>query len=748
MPTTVSTDNQSSLGPDINEPPPTPKDVDSAVGTHCLDLGTYLEKEVSESEKLQLLKECFTPNKEYDFKKDAKEGCKRFFNVAFLDKYKWMAYSPCLQGALCKTCVLFKPNVRRGYVGAFIVTPFRKFKNIHEYAKNHATSEWHKESSVTAANFLSTMEGRQRDIFQQIDSSYAKKVSENRQKLVPILETIIFCGTHDLALRGHSSDTGNFHDLLIFRSQAGDFELQKHLESSMGNAKYTSHRSQNEMIDVCCRVIQKEIVTEVNETEGFSVLADETADISGKEQLSLGIRYVESSSRKIKEEFFGFKELEKLDAETISMAILNFLAELGLDMDKMIGLGFDGCSTMAGKESGVQQRIRAKFPKANFFHCASHRLNLVINDLCSVREIQNAAGSIKETIKFFRESVLRRKLVPNLPLFCETRWSAKYKSIRYFYESFEKIKIALEDLALNASNASTRTKAGQLNVTVSQPTFIIALTIMAKYSSKLEPVVNILQGVNINLQDVKDHMDVILKCFEAHRCQHEIYFEELFKEASNLAEKLGVDLAMPRIVQKQKHRSNPEAKSPVEYFRQVLFVPYLDSIISSISIRFSAKQSPAFFLELLHPKNVLNTERTVLMDRLSESQDLYKIENLTVEADTWFHLWKSKENVSLNEVSFHDCLTEAKFFPAVEKAILIYMTLPPTTCTVERTFSTLRRVKTWLRSTMIEKRLSGLCMMSVHRERIRSDEMYVQKVLDLFGQEPRRIAFAFSSEKD
>src|SRR5687768_10143292 len=41
-----------------------------------------------------------------------------------------------------------------------------------------------------------------------------------------------------------------------------------------------------------------------------------------------------------------------------------------------------------------------------------------------------------------------------------------------------------------------------------------------------------------------------------------------------------------------------------------------------------------------------------------------------------------------------------------------------TTCTIERSFSTLRRVKTWLRSTMSDERLSALCMMSVHKERI------------------------------
>ena len=60
-------------------------------------------------------------------------------------------------------------------------------------------------------------------------------------------------------------------------------------------------------------------------------------------------------------------------------------------------------------------------------------------------------------------------------------------------------------------------------------------------------------------------------------------------------------------------------------------------------------------------------------------------------------------------------------FPAIAHAIRITLALPVTTCLIERSFSTLRslrRVKTWLRSTINDGRLTGLCMMSVHRDMI------------------------------
>ena len=47
-------------------------------------------------------------------------------------------------------------------------------------------------------------------------------------------------------------------------------------------------QTQNELIGICQRVLQKKIVSDANRAGAFSILADETADISGTEQLSIG----------------------------------------------------------------------------------------------------------------------------------------------------------------------------------------------------------------------------------------------------------------------------------------------------------------------------------------------------------------------------------------------------------------------------------------------------------------------------
>lgn len=189
---------------------------------------------------------------------------------------------------------------------------------------------------------------------------------------------------------------------------------------------YTSPQIQNEIIELCGLVVKNEIIQEAKKAYAYSVMADESCDIAGKEQLSIGIRFFDEDQNIIREEFLGFVELEAMDANTIATEIDKFLESAGLESNKCVGQGYDGCSTMAGSISGIQKKIRDKYKKALYFHCASHRLNLVINDLNQVPEICNTIGTIKDIINFFRESALRRKYVPNIPALCETRWSHKY----------------------------------------------------------------------------------------------------------------------------------------------------------------------------------------------------------------------------------------------------------------------------------------------------------------------------------
>jgi len=77
------------------------------------------------------------------------------------------------------------------------------------------------------------------------------------------------------------------------------------------------------------------------------------------------------------------------------------------------------------------------------------------------------------------------------------------------------------------------------------------------------------------------------------------------------------------------------------------------------------------------------------------------------------------------------------FYSNIKKMLEILGTLLVSTATAERTFSSLRRIKTYLRSTTSEIRLLGLALLSIHNDiPVNPDE-----VVSKFASVSRRMNF-------
>ena len=57
-----------------------------------------------------------------------------------------------------------------------------------------------------------------------------------------------------------------------------------------------------------------------------------------------------------------------------------------------------------------------------------------------------------------------------------------------------------------------------------------------------------------------------------------------------------------------------------------------------------------------------------------------------------------------------------EMFSEIDKLLRLYLTIPVTTATAERSFSSLRRIKTYLRSTMTEQRLNNILLLHTHKQ--------------------------------
>ena len=122
---------------------------------------------------------------------------------------------------------------------------------------------------------------------------------------------------------------------------------------------------------------------------------------------------------------------------------------------------------------------------------------------------------------------------------------------------------------------------------------------------------------------------------------------------------------------------------------------------------------------------------------LAFAEDVDEISSLG-QFELWWTKWEATAP-SLRPSTGLDSLLhcDSTFYPSIHKLLQILVTLPLTTATAERSFSSLRRLKTYLRSTMSEERLVGLALLYSHRD----VNISHSDVIDRFAKTPRRLGF-------
>jgi len=211
-----------------------------------------------------------------------------------------------------------------------------------------------------------------------------------------------------------SLNEGNFRELLKFRVKSGDSVLENHLKNTSSKATYISKTTQNEIIECCSKVILNHILSRIKEGSGFySIIFDETFDVPKRFQISLVLRYIYNDS--IREDFVMFvdafdeasalleetednerseengeeKKEISITGEVLGKIIIKQTNSIGLDLEKCVGVGTDGCSVMVSELRGAVSEIIKIAPNARRCPCYNHSLNNFISQYSRVKSVRN-----------------------------------------------------------------------------------------------------------------------------------------------------------------------------------------------------------------------------------------------------------------------------------------------------------------------------------------------------------------------
>ena len=168
----------------------------------------------------------------------------------------------------------------------------------------------------------------------RLDSTRRLEIEKNRHYLKTIAEILLLCGRQDLALRGHhesqsSSNRGNFLEILQIISRH-DKIVEDRMVSGPRNATYISAGIQNSILKILGDIVRNVVCNDIKEAEMFSLLVDETKDLSKKEQVAIVLRYVDSKGM-LHEQFLTFVEAGSLTAESLTKYILDTLQKFHFD---------------------------------------------------------------------------------------------------------------------------------------------------------------------------------------------------------------------------------------------------------------------------------------------------------------------------------------------------------------------------------------------------------------------------------
>lgn len=230
-------------------------------------------------------------------------------------------------------------------------------------------------------------------------------------------------------------------------------------------------------------LVRKQICTSVERAGYFSLLVDETKDLSKDEQMSICIRFIDPDDSKIVERFLTFVVAPNLTAEYLSQYIVNTLALFNLNLSSMVSQGYDGASVMSGCVSGVQSRIRELVPHAIYIHCVKSIPQA--SDFFSILQSLYIFMSASKAHALFiqQQAELHPEKQPReLQRLSETRWACRYLSLDSVSSTFDAIILTLQligDGRLEGNDKAKAIEAVGLHHHICSFKFLVSLSLHA-----------------------------------------------------------------------------------------------------------------------------------------------------------------------------------------------------------------------------------------------------------------------------
>ncbi|XP_060869531.1 uncharacterized protein LOC132944258 [Metopolophium dirhodum] len=488
---------------------------------------------------------------------------------------RWLVYSQSQDKIYCFPCTVFSnlqtQMIREGCCD---------WKHLSTILQRHEKSKEHMVCMIKWVEFDKRIK-----LGKTIDQENEKRIRESQKHWYNLFEKLInvinFLASHNLSFRGHresmklddSNNSGNFIDLLKLLSKY-DHSLQNHFQ--LINEKqlaqhYLSHDIQNELIKLMSKKVIEEIISKVKLVKYYAFMLDCTRDISRVEQMSIILRFCNTSTGDIEEHFIGFIAVDSTTGEHLTNIILHELKSNGLDIQDCRGQGFDNGANMVGINKGVKTRILNINPKAFFAPCGCHSWNLILVDAAkSSITATTFFGFIQKIYLLFSKSskrwdLIKDKLKLTLKSLSETRWESRIAAVKAILFQFDDIIDCINILKMQIVDAETLCDCEAILKEMLTFEFIVAIHVWYEILLRVNNISKIWQSVQVNLKMAVDSLNNFCNWIQEYR---DIGFNKSIIESRQFIEKSSYEIELnfknKRIAKKKKMFSYEHTDEPIE----------------------------------------------------------------------------------------------------------------------------------------------------------------------------------------
>lgn len=666
-----------------------------------------------------------------------KEVVKRSFQPKFFDLFPWAHWDTPSERIFCHVCVRAS---RAGLITsgnadpAFITRGYQNWKEAKRVMGNHSSSRCHAE----AVDRLLAIPKSCGDVGHALDSELAKQQQRSRECLLQILQVARHLARQGLAFRGRYSEEGetdgNFVQVLKLLSTNSD-DLLRWLDRRTD--RYTSPAIQNEILETMAHHVLRKIVSDIR-GNFFTVMVDETMDTSTKEQCVFVVRWVDSNLEP-HEEFIGFYTVPVTNADTLVSVILDCVARLGLSLDNCRGQCYDGASVMQGVKTGVATQIQNKQPKAIYTHCYGHSLNLAVQDMVrNVKQVKDALDTVFDLSKLLKYSAkrsaeydrLKKEIAPEEPGFrtlCPTRWTVRASSLHSVLSNYAVLQASLDKFTEMAKHdPETSARCNGIRYQFESFDFFFGVCLGELVLQVADNLSKALQQKTLSAAEGQKLAAATVTALQNLRTSEK--FQSFWHDI--LEKQTSLDVREPALPRKRKaparfdpgNATSASFPATVEDLYRPIYFAAFDNTVTAIQDRFKQRGYEQYqHLEALLVKGVsgedIDAERQAVVQLWGDDFNMVTLVTQLSILEGQLR-GTPRGDISLSTIIKHVVALpeKATFMSEVITLLKLILVAPATNATSERSFSALRRLKTYLRSTMTQERLNHCAVLHVTKE--------------------------------